>query len=260
MNTLGTYLRDLRASLRIGADMRSRLRLIADFTLTRFIGVIPYMPSNCPREVRLRGGVKIRYRLNKGDVHSIREVWFDEDYRLPFKNSPGVLVDLGANIGMTSIWLSKNYPFSEVIAVEPDPKNVALLRDNFRLNAISGQILQAAIGPYEGTARFQFDEISNLGRVSEQGSLVRMISVDAIFKMFSLTKIALMKIDIEGGEQALFDGPTEWLARTNAIIIEFHPALVDCSRIAEHVNSHGFKFIPAHSCVFDNLPCFTRVE
>ncbi len=260
MTALTAYLRDLRAIVRVGADMRSRFRLISDFTLAKFIDVIPNLPRDRPREIRFRGGVKIRYRLNKGDIHSIREIWLEEDYRLPFKSPRGVLLDLGANIGMTSVWLSKKYAFTKVIAVEPDPKNAALLRDNFQLNAINGQILQAAIGPYEGTACFQSSEISNLGRVSEEGSLVQMISVDAIFKKFSLTGIALMKIDIEGGEQALFDGPTGWLAHTDAIIMEFHPAVVDCTRIAELVTSRGFKFIPAHSCFFDNLPCFTRAE
>jgi FkbM family methyltransferase len=259
LTILNTFVRDLRASVRLAADPRSRFRLSMDFAFSRFIGLVPRDQRHRLREVRLHGDVKIRYRLNKGDLHSIREIWFEEAYRLPFEGTSGVLLDLGVNIGMTSLWLAKRYSFSQVIAVEPDPNNAALARQNLELNGITGQVLEAAIGPKEGTARFESSEHSNLGRLSESGSLVSMISVDTIIKKFVVERFALIKIDIEGSEQALFDGPTEWLARTDAIVIEFHPNF-DCPRLPRLMSSHGFRFIPAHSLFPDNMPCFTRVE
>jgi FkbM family methyltransferase len=257
MSFLKVFVSDVRASFAFGADVRSRLRLGLDFALSRFIGLIPFENRNLVREVRFRDDVKIRYRLNKGDLHSIREIWFENDYQLPFQNTSGVLLDLGANIGMASIWLVKKYAFQSVIAVEPDPRNVALVRENFELNGINCQVLEAAIGPKEGTARFHFSELSNLGRLSEDGSPVNMITVDAIIKKFALSRFALIKIDIEGGEQGLFAGPTEWLAQTDAMIMELHPE-VDCSRLIQVAESQGFRYIPAHSLAPDNLTCFTR--
>src|SRR5271165_1212341 len=227
MTVLSTFATDLWATARLAADMRSRFRLTVDFTLARLIALVPRDWRNRVREVRLRGNIKIRYRLNKGDLHSIREIWFQEAYRLPFEGPCGVLLDLGANIGMTSLWLAKNYSFTEVIAVEPDPNNAALVRQNLELNGIAGQILEAAIGPKETMTRFEFSEISNLGKLSENGSLVPTIGVGEIARRFGVTRFGLIKIDIEGGEQELFDGPIEWLARTDAIIIEFHP-IADC--------------------------------
>jgi FkbM family methyltransferase len=231
-----------------------------DFALSRFTDLVPRGQRNRLREVRLRGDTKIRYRLNKGDLHSIREIWFEEAYRLPFEDPSGVLLDLGANIGMTSVWLAKRFSFTQVIAVEPDPSNAALARQNFELNGIAGHVLEAAIGPLDGTARFKFSELSNLGRLSEEGSLVSMISVGTLIKTFNVAKLALIKIDIEGGEQALFDGPTGWLASTDAIIIEFHPTIVDYPRLTRLVSSHGFRYIPAHSFSPTNMDCFVRVK
>jgi|SRR5580704_15794758 FkbM family methyltransferase len=259
MTLLNTFARDLRASVRLTADMRSCFRLSMDFVLSRLIGLVPGVRSNRVQEVRLCGDIRIRYRLNKGDLHSIREIWFQEAYRLPFDCPSGVLLDLGANIGMASVWLAKRFSFTQVIAVEPDPNNAALVRQNLELNGIPGQVLESAIGPKEGTARFEPCEISNLGRISEDGSvLVPRISVETIIKKFSVESFTLIKIDIEGGEQDLFDGPTEWLARTEAIIIEFHPT-VDHFRIIRVVSSHGLKHIPSHSPFFDNMDCFTKV-
>ena len=256
---LNTLASDVRASMRLTADLRSRFRLITDFVLSRLIDLVPRGRRDRVREVRLHGDIRIRYRLNKGDLHSIREIWFQEVYRLPFAGPSGVLLDLGANIGMTSVWLAKRFSFQQVIAVEPNPNNAALVRQNLELNRIPGQVLEAAIGPKEGVARFDPSELSNLGRLSRDGSLlVPMISVDAIIEKFAVASFALIKIDIEGGEQDLFDGTTGWLARTEAIIMEFHPT-VDHLRIIAVVRAHGFKYIPAHSLIPENMDCFTRV-
>ncbi len=257
---LNIFLRDLRGSVGFAADARSCFRLAMDFALSRFIGLVPRGQRNRVREVRLRGRIKIRYRLNKGDLHSIREIWFQEAYRLPFEAPLGVLLDLGANIGMTSLWLAKKYSFTQVVAVEPDPGNAALARQNFELNGVPGQVLEAAIGPKDGVARFQFSGHSMMGSFSEDGSLVPMISVDSILAKFAVTKFALIKIDIEGAEQELFDGPTDWLARTEAIIIEFHPTMVDYPRLTKRVSSHGLRYIPANSLFPGNMDCFTRIK
>jgi|SRR5438874_12225785 len=182
MTVLKTFVDDLGASVKLAADTRSRIRLSMDFALSRVISLVPRGQRNRLREVSLRGDIKIRYRLNKGDLHSIREIWFEEAYRLPFEDRSDVLLDLGANIGMTSVWLAKRFSFTQVIAVEPDPNNAALARQNFELNGIPGQVLEAAIGPRDGEARFKFSELSNLGRLSEDGSLVPMISVGTIIK------------------------------------------------------------------------------
>lgn len=254
-----TLVRDLQASVMLGADARSRSRLGVDLVLSRFIALFPREWRNRVREVRLRGEIKIRYRLNKGDLHSIREIWFQHAYWLPFNVASGVLLDLGANIGMTSVWLAKRFGFTRVIAVEPDPDNAVLLAWNLKLNGITHEVVEAAVGAKDGTSRFEFSEISNLGRLSETGSLVPVISVDTIISKFGLTNVSLMKVDIEGGEEQLFNGDAGWPARTRAIIIEFHPN-VDCSRIVSLMDSKGFQFIPAHSLVPDNMPCFTREE
>jgi FkbM family methyltransferase len=260
IGVFNTLVSELRASVRLAADARSRFRLSMDFALSRLIRLVPWRQRNRVREVRLHGDIKIRYRLNEGDLHSIREIWLQQVYRLPSADPSGVLLDLGANIGMASLWLAKSDSFTQVIAVEPDPNNAALARQNLELNGIAVQVLEAAIGPKDAMARFEFNELSNLGKLSENGSLVPMITVGTIIQKFAVTRFALIKIDIEGGEQELFDGPTEWLACTDAIIIEFHRMVVDYPRLTRLVRSNGFRHIPAHSLSPDNMDYFTRFK
>jgi len=252
-------MREWRACARLCADLQSALRLGLDFALSRFLFWAPERVGRF-RKVRLHGGVQLCYRLNKGDLHSIREVWFDEAYRLPFDDPSGTLLDLGANIGLTSVWLAKKYPIESVIAVEPDRSNAILARRNLDLNAIKSEVLEAAIGPHEGTVGFESSQVSNLGRVSEKGLPVPMITVDTILEKSACPKFALVKIDIEGGEQQLFDGPTGWLDRTDAIIIEFHPTLVDHPKIIKTVAGRGFTYIRSTSVFPNNMDCFKRTR
>jgi FkbM family methyltransferase len=253
-------MQEWRACARLCADPQSALQLGLDFALSRFLLWSPGNRVGRFREVRLRGGVQLCYRLNKGDLHSIREVWFDEAYRLPFDNPSGTLLDLGANIGLTSVWLAKKYTIERVIAVEPDRSNAMLARRNLDLNAIKSEVIEAAIGPHEGTVGFESNQVSNLGRVSEKGLPVAMITVDTILEKSACPKLALLKIDIEGGEQQLFDGPTGWLDRTDAIIMEFHPTLVDHPKIIKAVAERGFTYIRSNSVFPNNMDCFKRTR
>jgi FkbM family methyltransferase len=249
-------IREWRACARLCADPRSAVRLGIDFALSRFLLTSRENRIGRIRKIRFQGGVQLCYRLNKGDVHSIREVWFDEAYRLPFDCPPGTLLDLGANIGLTSVWLAKRYPIERVIAVEPDHSNAVIARRNLELNAIKSDVLEAAIGPHEGTARFESSQASNLGRLSEKGVPVAMMTVDKILEKSACPRFGLVKIDIEGGEQQLFDGPLDWLDRIGAIIIEFHPALVDYSRIIKVIESREFTYTRSNSVFRNNMDCF----
>jgi FkbM family methyltransferase len=251
---------ECRASVREAKGFRSCFQLSQDFALSR---LLPYMPKqmlNRERQVELRNGVKLQYRLNRGDIQSIREVWLERAYRLPFPISNGVLVDLGANIGLTSIWLTKEYGFASVIAVEPDAGNAALIQKNFDLNGIPGKIVEAAIGPHDCTAKFRAAEDSNLGSLAHEGRVVTVISMRSILDRFRLSEVDLIKMDIEGGEQALLTGPQEWLYRTRAIIAEFHPRTVDYTALTRLLERLGFKYVRANTAFPNNMDSFYRLD
>lgn len=247
-----------RACAKISYDIRSQFRLSVDFALSRLLFALPRHLINGMRQVRTRDGTTICYRLNRGDLQSIREVWLEEAYRLLLPHPSGVLLDLGANIGLTSVWLAKRYRFSRIIAVEPVPDNAVLVRRNLELNGIKGVVLEAAIGPREGMATFQVHRNSNQGRLSDSGVPVAMVTVESIIKELFVSQLDLIKVDIEGGEQELFLEPTGWLDQTEAIIIEFHPLLVDCPGLIRRLQGRGFEYIAANTVFPNNMDCFRR--
>ena len=262
-------LKELIRAFHVTDSVGSFLKLGIDLLSVRRLRYLPKSWYNQPRSVRLRDGTVLHYRRNQGDLWSFREVWLFECYRLPFDHRDGepfkTLVDLGANIGMTSVWLYKRYGCPRIIAVEADATNCEIARRNFEANNVPVEIISAAIGPYDGEARFAKSGLSNVGRVSPEGATaVPMISMRTVLERLKSApsadsaQIDLLKIDIEGGEEALLQGDVGWLDQVNAIVIELHPGLVDCEAIARFITERGMRFLPANSVFPGSMDAFVR--
>src|SRR5262245_14694415 len=174
--------RELRGGFSLTADPRSFARFAADLFLLRLTRLVPLPGRNRERRIRVRGGIELNYRLNRGDMQSIREGWMDECYRLPFELAPGRLIDLGANIGLTSLWFAHRYGCSTVIAVEPSPENARIARLNLERNNIKAEVIEAAVGTQDGTAQFVDHEDSNRGHVGSGGRVVSVVSMDTLLR------------------------------------------------------------------------------
>lgn len=250
---------EIRAGLGTLEGWRSKARWTTDLFLLRLPSRLQGRRRQFVRTISLRDGTTLRYRLNHGDLQSIREVWLGETYRLPMELGPiHTIVDLGANIGLTSVYLAGRYDVVRLIAVEPVPANVLLLRQNLALNQIDGDVIEAVIGRDDGVARFQDLPESNLGHVSTEGRDVRSISMRTLLAHLGNADIDLLKIDIEGAERHLLTGDCSWLRRVRALMIEFHPPLVDSKQLAAIIESHGFLHIPAGSMRAHSTSTFVR--
>lgn len=258
LTTAAAITREIYAARHLTADTRSFLRLSADIVLYRALKLGDFGIRNRERTIRFRNGAIVTYRLNRGDIQGIREVWFDEVYRLPFESRIDQIVDLGANIGLTSLYFAKVYGASTIIAIEPNPENATLAARNLHQNGIAVRVIEAAIGPMDGTACFSDTRDSNLGRLSEHGRKVRVISIPTLCLEQNINSIDLLKMDIEGGEQALLSGPIEWLDDVGAVIAEFHPMLADYPALVDRIVSKGFRWIRPNSVDAHPADAFIR--
>lgn len=223
------------------------------FARDAFVGRIPNVLPNLSirerdRRLELRDGTVLFYRTNKADLDIFREVFMFEVYRLPARLRPaGVLVDLGANIGMASVWFARRYDIDRVVAVEPVPANAAILRKNLAANSIPNQIVQSTVGPRRGEVSFSTDQRPGEGHVVENGAsdfTVGMITMDDVLTDVA-RPVALLKMDIEGGEGPLIhDGSPSWLHDVQIIAAELHPQFLDVDAITESICDHGFSLVP----------------
>lgn len=194
------------------------------------------------RTLTTKSGITIHYRPNRGDIQGIREIFIDEIYRLPDGVDVTGLVDLGANIGLATIWLAKTYNLDGVIAVEPLPENTRLLRTNARANGVACQVIEAAVGLEHGVTFFAVTESSNMGHVADAGREIPLVALLDIVGDVTFSK-PLLKMDIEGMEGPLLQSlEPSWIKTFDAVVMEMHPEVVNVGELVDIITGQGFTY------------------
>jgi FkbM family methyltransferase len=160
------------------------------------------------------------------------------------------VLDLGANIGLTSLYLASVFPTCRILAVEPSPENVEMLTLNVSSLVTKGrcQICSGAVWwqdatvdlspPPNGTAYHAIKVSGDCGAGMQQPAPA--YTVETLMKLAGFPRVDILKIDVEGAETEIFRGPIEWLSRVNAIAIEFHGESRQTSNFDAVVAAFGF--------------------
>lgn len=143
--------------------------------------------------------------------------------------NPGeTVLDIGAQIGIHTLHLSKSVgPKGQVIAVEPDPDNLKLLKDNVIMNDCENvTILPMAFGDKKDEVKLYQNNI-NRGELSlidlnQTGQYVNvpMFRGEDILDSLSIQVVSLVKIDVEGYESFVLKGLGRYMP--NTLLFEFN--------------------------------------
>jgi FkbM family methyltransferase len=168
----------------------------------------------------------VSLRAGTSDIDVFREVFerreLDLEYGYP---DPGLIVDAGAYIGLTTVFLARRFPQATVVAIEPDGSNFELLLRNTRaLPNITA--IHAALWSESGLdLRLSTSDRKWSTRVgvSGHGPRIRTVTVSDVLEMTGKARLDLLKLDIEGAELEVFAGEGgRWLHRTRWILAELH--------------------------------------
>ncbi len=200
----------------------------------------------------------VTIRPASNDIFTFNEVFCEQVYGAVPKLAPDVrtVIDLGANIGLASLYFLSRYPASRVLAIEPDAKNYALLCGNLQQPEIGGRckVLRAAFCGQDRPVTFippeQIGHV-NQGAIVEdpdpaamsRAETVNGLGMNSILAHSGFDWIDLLKIDIEGGERHLFDGDVGWLDRVRCMTLEFHDRTREESGFDDIINRHGFVVV-----------------
>ncbi len=142
-----------------------------------------------------------------------------------------MLVDAGANIGLTGLAMAAGAPYhAALLAAEPDPRSVGLLRGNLAANALTeAQVVEAALGAEDGTAllRTADDNTSVSYLVGERTHApaagasrleVPLRRLDTVLAERGLGRLDVLKIDVEGTEADVIRGAMGAIRRDLALV------------------------------------------
>ena len=186
-----------------------------------------------------------RYRPETTDWNSISSILTHDEYEIRGLRLSGWAVDVGSHVGSMAIALALDNPDLRVIAIEPVPDNVRLVRLNVEQNGLADRVIVlagGAGGPEMDTTRVAWNwndgpDGTNTGHRFIGGSHlalndvphdeveVRSWSIGGLLAHVKAKRFAFLKIDCEGCEATVLTDPA--VAKVDRIIGEYHPPYIN---------------------------------
>lgn len=170
-------------------------------------------------------------------IHEIIEenIYFPKEIPEFLFEENSVLIDIGANIGVFSIFAFMNTN-SKIIAIEPHPDNYALLLQNMELNHIDNIItINSAVGERNESRFLEIGQTLSGCRLIPSGNSVptmkKSIEVDCqnLIDILQNSNIdleknsAFIKLDCEGSEYEILENiDDETFSKIKVISMEYH--------------------------------------
>ncbi len=158
------------------------------------------------------------------------------------------VLDIGANIGYyTLLEAARVGPAGKVLAVEPVPANMEILRHNVISNGYTNvSFFNYAVGHEEKEGTFYLARESNWGSMmpvvwgTGDTISVQVISIDVLVAMERLRSLDLIRMDIEGYETVAVRGMECTLAEHGPdLLVELHPNIIGGKPIVELLRQLG---------------------
>ncbi|MCL2427883.1 MAG: FkbM family methyltransferase [Alphaproteobacteria bacterium] len=172
------------------------------------------------------------------DLDVLRQVFVDRQYdldrfpqgktiRAQYEDMLGrgqtpLIIDAGAHAGFASRFFAEAYPGARILAVEPDHHNAALCCAN-TASQPQIEVIEAAIGSRPGHVSIDRGDGHSWGVRTERSDAGQpIVTIGELRSRVTDSALLIVKVDIEGFEADLFSDATEWVAETDALIVEPH--------------------------------------
>lgn len=166
--------------------------------------------------------VELRIRIQ--DIAILYEVFQEEAYALDETEFIDNFIDLGAHVGLVSLYYYLKYePSGEMIMVEPHPENFELLQ--FNTNLIENKhLLHAAASDSDGTAFIDIGQtFGHNHSLQKTGYAVQSYTVDTLISLLKNTSRTYVKMDIEGKEYDIIENDiSTWIDLVQGVTLEMH--------------------------------------
>lgn len=161
-------------------------------------------------------------------------VWEPETFQVfnRFADETKVMVDIGAWVGPTVLYNAHKY--KHIVAVEADRESLTELETNIELNKLTGKVTLVKRAIYSEMTTIQFGNNQHLSgstandstsqiQVGSGGYPVETITFPKLVEGIEPSTIALIKVDIEGGEENIIEDLLQYhLDHKVPMYVSFH--------------------------------------
>lgn len=178
--------------------------------------------------------------FRRQDMTALREILIDRKYEFlkPYiaNNTLLNIMDIGAHIGTFALWCLSQNAQCDIYSLEADPDTFSVLKRNREPTAQYGhawRILNRAAWKEEAVLSFANTGGSTMNhKLSDKGKIkVLGVTMEKLFELSKYNKVDLMKIDIEGAEEAFLSANPEQLSKIDMLVVEIHSKQCDETKI-----------------------------
>jgi FkbM family methyltransferase len=159
----------------------------------------------------------------------------------------GVVFDIGANVGFFTLLASCLVgPRGKVVAFEPVPRNVGMLRRHLEMNGIENvDVRQVAVSDVTGIARMRTLHSNLQWKLAPEGDIeVETVALDDLWSTAALPRPDVVKMDIEGAEAGALAGAARLLAEAMPVLVLSAHGWEQYERCRLQLSRAGYEFDP----------------
>ena len=179
-------------------------------------------------------------------VATYNELFVDKIYEFKPSETSRTILDCGANMGLSVLYFSLNYPDHQIIAFEPEEEICNILRENVNTFQLSNVTLyKKAVWTKTENLKFYSDGGMG-GRINQEYSNQIPVVIEAVPLLDFLTEdVDFLKLDIEGAEDEILRYCGSALRNANNIFFEYHNNIhkkQTLHELLELIQNQGFHY------------------
>jgi FkbM family methyltransferase len=182
------------------------------------------LPRFEPTSTRLFGQA---FRIADADsfLWAFHEIWEREIYRFDCAHPTPLVLDVGANVGVSVLYFKHLFPSCRLAAFEADPAIFRLLSDNVSTFGLKDVTLIQKAVLVEGYGRVPFrPDRADGGRIDRDAAPTDGLPTveTTSLRPWLQQPVALLKLDIEGAEDQVLPEIADLLGNVERVFVEWH--------------------------------------
>ncbi len=190
-----------------------------------------------------------------------KELFKKQIYKFKCQSSEPLIIDCGANIGLSIIYFKKLFPQSHVIAFEPEKAIFGYLQQNLAsFDLTDVELYRKALWKEDGFIQFS-NEGADASRISvsaAEDGFIGSYKVECVrLSHFLKTKIDFLKLDIEGAELEVLKEIEPCIKSVEHLFIEYHSfekRLQELQELLSILTRNGFRYFIDSPLSVTNTP------
>jgi len=170
----------------------------------------------------------------------LSEVFVYGEYDVHVPNTPNTILDIGANVGITTAYFALKYPNAAIHSFEPSPHNYSLLKQN-ALQFDNVTIYQKALYSHEGSLKLSICEgsegMNSVFSKTDNIEVVACTTLDKFLAEHKIEHVDILKIDVEGSEWEILRNSSA-INKVSVMIGELHFLHIDKDAMLSLLQKH----------------------